>query len=467
MNLHDKKRILHIAHGLPSYNNSLVEMITRLSTTELDISVASHVDLGPIMHSTGVDFYHLNEDLERKDAMHTEMAAASALSYGKRQIYKLRLLRQYRIKSLHRRELKALLEEQKPDLLLIDMECHVAILHAIKYRIPTVLCSRWFTVFYSSGLPPLHTKLTPASNSLTHVKIQCAWISLWLSKFLQSTKFRLSIRRFVPVAYHSNSALDLTQIATELNIDFAQHTDRFHWLIPHVYRSLPVMSLTAQELEFENSRDSRMHYVGAMVGATNIRQGAYQESMNKLSTFLRGDQAAGRHLIYCAFSTFWLTDAVRIKPIIELFSNRPDLVLVAGMGGKATLDQFSVIPDNILLLEFAPQIDVIARSSLVITHGGISTINEALSFGVPMIVYSSGHVDQDGCMARLVHHNLALEIKSDPVDPEELGNCIDDLLSQRDSNSIKMNTARLQKTFAEYKTGRVMESYLNSLIQEN
>ena len=42
------------------------------------------------------------------------------------------------------------------------------------------------------------------------------------------------------------------------------------------------------------------------------------------------------------------------------------------------------------------------------THGGITTINECVEMAVPMVVYSTHFVDQDGCAVRVEHHGLGV-----------------------------------------------------------
>jgi zeaxanthin glucosyltransferase len=55
---------------------------------------------------------------------------------------------------------------------------------------------------------------------------------------------------------------------------------------------------------------------------------------------------------------------------------------------------------NPIVVRYAPQLDLLARASLVITHAGINTALESLAHGLPMVALPVGN-DQPGVAARL------------------------------------------------------------------
>jgi UDP:flavonoid glycosyltransferase YjiC (YdhE family) len=60
-------------------------------------------------------------------------------------------------------------------------------------------------------------------------------------------------------------------------------------------------------------------------------------------------------------------------------------------GDKATYDKyqkdnsFKNINDNVLLVPYTPQIEILKRADLFITHAGMNSVNEAIHYGVPII----------------------------------------------------------------------------------
>lgn len=61
------------------------------------------------------------------------------------------------------------------------------------------------------------------------------------------------------------------------------------------------------------------------------------------------------------------------------------------IGNVVKLEQLGKIPDNFFVYPFVPQLEVLQKASLFITHGGMNSVNEALYYGTPMIVIPVGN----------------------------------------------------------------------------
>jgi zeaxanthin glucosyltransferase len=53
-----------------------------------------------------------------------------------------------------------------------------------------------------------------------------------------------------------------------------------------------------------------------------------------------------------------------------------------------------------LVVKYAPQLEILARASVTITHAGLNTVMQSLMFGVPMVAIPITH-DQPGIAARV------------------------------------------------------------------
>jgi UDP:flavonoid glycosyltransferase YjiC (YdhE family) len=459
----ESRRILHFAHGLGSCNNSLRELVRRLRGAGFELCVASHVDLSGVLEGLGVRFEHLQQDRMIADRRLREIDALPGGNPLKCLVQRIRVSRIHRQHSIAMTEVTDLVHEWKPDLLLIDMECHVAMIQTRKLGIPTVLCSRWFTVFRSGLVPPMHTTLAPPENFAESLRVRWAWTRLMLRKWRLDLRQQFSRRRFRTIHYDSNARSELRAIAAYNGLSLKAITDRSHWLIPHVYRDIPVMSLTAQELEFEDADDPRMHYVGSMVpGDTNDKQSAASVAFQQ---FVKRRESSGNPLIYCSYSTCWDTGSQNIELLLDLFTRRQDLDMVIGLGGKTQSMANVVLPDNIFMMDYAPQLEVLDKAAVVITHGGISTINEALHKGVPLMVCSAGHIDQNGCMVRLVHHHVGVAASSDPINPVELEHLIDDLLGEQ-GIEIRTRVMEMQDCLQRYDKNQSAVTFLRSILND-
>lgn len=440
-------------------------MVQRLKRSGMEVCVVSHVDLSPVLDGCGVQFRHLCADARLVATLRAQHAAIAASSNSLLRPYlKIRLNWRARQQSVKNGEVVEFVEQWQPDLLLIDMECHVAIVQLMKGPTRILLCSRWFTVFRTDGIPPMHTTMMPARNWRDKTRIQFTWWVLWGRKYWRDIQHQCSRRRFWPVTYASNHRYDLACIATYKGFKLQDVTNRYHWLIPHVYTELPVMSLTTRSLEFGQTPDLRMHYVGPMVGQHNAEDSRLAFGLQRLNQFLKRSGVAGtRPLVYCSFSTFWRTDHANYEALLSVFQRRQDLDLVIGLGGAAIPAHWLDLPENVLVLEYAPQIEVLRHADVVITHGGISTINEALFNAVPLIVCSSGHVDQDGCLARVVYHGVGVAAHALPLSAGEIECLLLQVLGEK-GHRLRFNVREIQRGMQQLATDNTLVNCVNSYL---
>jgi MGT family glycosyltransferase len=77
-----------------------------------------------------------------------------------------------------------------------------------------------------------------------------------------------------------------------------------------------------------------------------------------------------------------------------------DLQLVISLGGGQDPALLGNLPGDAIVVGYAPQLELIRRSVLTITHGGLNSALEALERGVPMVVLPVTY-DQPGVGARV------------------------------------------------------------------
>jgi MGT family glycosyltransferase len=77
-----------------------------------------------------------------------------------------------------------------------------------------------------------------------------------------------------------------------------------------------------------------------------------------------------------------------------------DLQLVISLGGGQDPTLLGDLPGDPVVVGYAPQLELIQRSALTISHGGLNTVLESLTWGVPMVVLPVAY-DQPGVGARV------------------------------------------------------------------
>src|ERR1700733_2373851 len=107
----------------------------------------------------------------------------------------------------------------------------------------------------------------------------------------------------------------------------------------------------------------------------------------------------GRPLIYASLGTAQKSQPVIFRLIAEACQEL-DLQLVISLGGRLDPDILDGLPGQPLVVRYAPQLELLRRAEVVITHGGLNTVLEALMEGKPMIAIPMAH-DQPAVAARL------------------------------------------------------------------
>jgi MGT family glycosyltransferase len=118
-----------------------------------------------------------------------------------------------------------------------------------------------------------------------------------------------------------------------------------------------------------------------------------------------------------------------------------ELQFVLAVGGQLDPKQLGAVPANAVVVSYAPQIEVLRRSSLCITHAGLNTALEALSSGVPMVALPITN-DQPGVAARIANKKLGVVISPHQASPE---NFVTAIKQVQGDPTYRNNVQRMQK----------------------
>ena len=430
--------LVYITNGMASTLNSSLELSRRLTKAGHEIIYLSHADIEQKVISNGYKFYKLTKVREYKLVKKNHYSWSPELLKAPGQLLNwLRECRKLRHESIENDEVESLVTHLNPDLLIIDIEMHFAVIATAHLNIPTVLCIVWFSIFRQSGLPPMHTNINPGNGLVNRLTINIAWRHLRLSTALSEWKRRLSrkglMSQFSPITYGTVNFDDLKALGRSRNYDFKVEINRSHWLRPFTYCRLPILCFNAWEMELPHVSHPNLHYVGPMV----YRQGSEVQvdtvsnrRWNSLLQSRQAEQNKSKPLVYCSLGSFWKPDYNFLCKVIEVFERRSDWDLVIGLGDKLEGTHLKLTPPNVTILDWAPQTQVLQYADCAVTHGGITSINECISLHVPLVVYSTKHIDQNGCATRVNYHGLGLAGDKDTDTPEQIETKIARVLSE-------------------------------------
>jgi zeaxanthin glucosyltransferase len=133
------------------------------------------------------------------------------------------------------------------------------------------------------------------------------------------------------------------------------------------------------------------------------------------------------------------------RTIIAALAKNKGLQLVLSIGDQIDPQQLGPAPENAIILKRVPQLELLERASVCITHGGLNTVLECLAQGVPQVVIPVT-ADQPGVAARIAHHRTGAVTSLDKLTADHLSMLLNEVLH----NSVYRNNARrLQKAIAE------------------
>jgi zeaxanthin glucosyltransferase len=128
-------------------------------------------------------------------------------------------------------------------------------------------------------------------------------------------------------------------------------------------------------------------------------------------SFSWGSIPNDKPLIYCSFGSQARLAARETKAltqnVIDAMAAKPNWSMVLSIGAYQSAEEFRSPPPNVMLVNWAPQLQVLKRTSIMITHGGLGTIKECILLGVPMIVFPLMR-DQPFNAARVAYHGIGL-----------------------------------------------------------
>src|SRR3989442_8875280 len=95
-------------------------------------------------------------------------------------------------------------------------------------------------------------------------------------------------------------------------------------------------------------------------------------------------------LIYVSLGTLFNQRPDFFRAAIEAFADRPE-PLVLSVGNAVDIAALGPLRPNVFVRRFVPQLALLQRAALFVTHGGMNSVNEALYYGVPLLVYPQVH----------------------------------------------------------------------------
>ena len=299
-----------------------------------------------------------------------------------------------------------MLTDLNPDIALIDDENHYYIISAVPTGIPVALISTRFSQFKHSGLPPLSSRVTPGIGFKgSRIGIECLWLRYRLGKWRKRLRQRIKEKG-------SDWTSKLRLLAKRKGFDFRTEVDLNQWMTPFVYRKLPLLAFVTQEFDFPHTPLPHHHRVGPMINLDRIEVIKTDEdrTANQINSLLSGhrNNATQSKLIYCGFGAYHSGDTGFLIKLIGALGENTSWKVILGLGDRVEPSSLGRLPSNIFAFNWVPQLRALKFADCAVIHGGISSINECIALGVPMLVFPFNAMDQNGNAARVAYHHVGI-----------------------------------------------------------
>ncbi|NDJ62104.1 MAG: hypothetical protein GYB67_13315, partial [Chloroflexi bacterium] len=233
------------------------------------------------------------------------------------------------------------------------------------------------------------------------------------------------------------------------------------------YRHLPMLSLNAAEFDFPHQPHPLFQFVGPMVnvGRVEIAQTDDSTAQDRLEAlFARRQAGESEALIFCAFGAFYRGDDTAFwQRIIAAFADRPEWDVVLGLGGRIDPATLGQLPAQVHAFGWVPQLRVLSHADCAIIHGGITSMNECIQLGVPMLIYPFDVTDQHGSTARAVYHGTAVVGDRRHDDGPTIRGHIERILADA---TFKASVTQMRAHFERYTRDQVAERTIADLIRQ-
>jgi zeaxanthin glucosyltransferase len=201
-----------------------------------------------------------------------------------------------------------------------------------------------------------------------------------------------------------------------------------------LFSDLPWITQCPREFDFESShRPRQFHYAGL------FHDGKGRQELN-----FPWDRLTGEPIVYASMGTIQNGKADVFRTIAASVAKK-DAQPVISIGNVLRPEQIGPVPKNAIVVNYAPQLELLKKASVCITHAGFNTVLEALTQGVPQVAIPVTN-DQPGVAARIAAHQTGVVASLKKLTISHLSTLLDEVFN----NPIYRDNSRsIQKAMAK------------------
>lgn len=204
-----------------------------------------------------------------------------------------------------------------------------------------------------------------------------------------------------------------------------------------------------REFEFPRQLPSQFHFTGP-----------FHNSIERQPVEFPFEKLNEKPLIYASMGTL----QNRLDYVFRIIAESCvglNAQLVISLGGELEPKAFANLPGRTLVVKYAPQLELLQKATLNITHAGLNTTLESLSYGVPMVAIPVTD-DQPGVAARIVWTGAGECIPLNRLTIDRLRKTVELVLTKE---SYKKNALKLQRAIENTKGVSCAADIIEKLVR--
>lgn len=140
------------------------------------------------------------------------------------------------------------------------------------------------------------------------------------------------------------------------------------------------------------------------------------------------EHLAGGPVLYISLGTVFNNWPEFYRMCFEAFGGTSWRVVLA-TGHAVDREALGAVPGNFLMRPSVPQLEVLERTSVFLTHGGANSLMESFAYGVPVVVIPQ-MAEQPLNAHRVAELRLGVALRKESVTVEELRQAVDQVASE-------------------------------------
>jgi zeaxanthin glucosyltransferase len=328
----------------PGHLNPQTALGRELQSRGHQVTVLQIPDVENLVRSEGVGFHVIGQSTYRPGSLAETFVQLTQRSEIEALQYSVNFCRE--VTEIICRDAPAAIEELGIDVLLVDQLEPAGETVAEGLGLPFICISCGQAIHRQADIPPF---FMPWNYQNT-----------WWARLRNQVAYAILDRSCRPILQVINHYRDRWKLSPYRRM----YRSNSHLL--HISQQVAAFDLPNPHLP------SHFHYVGPL------------RNQSPRSVPFPSDRLTGQPLIYASLGSVQ-NRKYEIFYQIATACQGLDFQLVMPHGGGMNSQQIDSLPGDPLVVEYAPQREILARASLTITHGGMNTVLDSLSYGVPLI----------------------------------------------------------------------------------